>query len=237
MLWSLIAVPTVTILISTMGDTVVGWVKEGTLWLGQKTILPERKSRGHHMKSPKNVERELKEEQTREENESITDVEDSPSRPDEDLEKGRHPDGNAKSKSNRQDADPSVGGGVSRLGSAVGHSERERANKAERDNKYAEASRHDLASRIAGEISSLSMEISHKPAKQYSWEEWKRFLNLLGHEDKETSEWRWLSDHGPLLSGVSETEWILGKLCERLQELLEEGVRRGDEGGEKKKEE
>lgn len=41
--WSLVAIPAVTILISSMGDTVVGWVKHGTLWVGQKTILPERR--------------------------------------------------------------------------------------------------------------------------------------------------------------------------------------------------
>lgn len=39
-IWSLLAVPTMTILISNLGDTVVGWLKRGTLWLGKLTILP-----------------------------------------------------------------------------------------------------------------------------------------------------------------------------------------------------
>lgn len=38
--WSLLAVPTLTILISNMGDTVVQWVKDVTIWLGAVTVLP-----------------------------------------------------------------------------------------------------------------------------------------------------------------------------------------------------
>ncbi|KAI0133636.1 ion channel protein [Xylariales sp. AK1849] len=38
--WSLLALPTMTVLISNAGDTVVKWVKDGTLKLGNLTILP-----------------------------------------------------------------------------------------------------------------------------------------------------------------------------------------------------
>ncbi|KAL1746868.1 hypothetical protein HDZ31DRAFT_80905 [Schizophyllum fasciatum] len=39
--WTLLAVPTMTVLISNMGDTVlVTWVKEGVLWLAEKTLMP-----------------------------------------------------------------------------------------------------------------------------------------------------------------------------------------------------
>jgi potassium channel subfamily K len=38
--WSLLAVPTLTILISDMGDTVVKAIKEVTIWLGEITVLP-----------------------------------------------------------------------------------------------------------------------------------------------------------------------------------------------------
>ncbi|KAK6415994.1 hypothetical protein LTR95_017518 [Oleoguttula sp. CCFEE 5521] len=39
-LWSLLAVPSLTILISNMGDTIVKWVTELTDWLGAVTVLP-----------------------------------------------------------------------------------------------------------------------------------------------------------------------------------------------------
>lgn len=38
--WSLLALPTMTVLISNAGDTVVKWVKESTLRIGNVTILP-----------------------------------------------------------------------------------------------------------------------------------------------------------------------------------------------------
>ncbi len=38
--WSLLAIPTLTILISDMGDTVVKAVKDLTIWLGEVTVLP-----------------------------------------------------------------------------------------------------------------------------------------------------------------------------------------------------
>lgn len=38
--WSLLALPTMTVLISNAGDTVIRWVRDGTLRLGNITILP-----------------------------------------------------------------------------------------------------------------------------------------------------------------------------------------------------
>lgn len=39
--WSLLAVPTLTILISNMGDTVIKSFKDFTIWLGSLTVLPD----------------------------------------------------------------------------------------------------------------------------------------------------------------------------------------------------
>jgi potassium channel subfamily K len=39
-IWSLLAVPSLTILISNMGDTVVKAIKDCTLWVGKVTVLP-----------------------------------------------------------------------------------------------------------------------------------------------------------------------------------------------------
>lgn len=38
--WSLLAVPSLTILISNMGDTIVKWVSDLTNWVGRLTVLP-----------------------------------------------------------------------------------------------------------------------------------------------------------------------------------------------------
>lgn len=42
-LWSLLAVPSLTILISNMGDTIVKWFSDFTIALGAVTVLPEEK--------------------------------------------------------------------------------------------------------------------------------------------------------------------------------------------------
>lgn len=38
--WSLLAIPTLTILISNMGDTIVKGIRDLTIWFGELTILP-----------------------------------------------------------------------------------------------------------------------------------------------------------------------------------------------------
>src|SRR2546423_9399842 len=42
--WTLLAVPTLTILISNMGDTVIQLIKDLTIWLGEVTVLPSESS-------------------------------------------------------------------------------------------------------------------------------------------------------------------------------------------------
>ncbi|KAH9868467.1 hypothetical protein J1614_007539 [Plenodomus biglobosus] len=42
--WSLLAVPTLTILISNMGDTVIKAFKDFTIWIGALTVLPDEES-------------------------------------------------------------------------------------------------------------------------------------------------------------------------------------------------
>jgi len=41
--WSLLAVPTLTILISNMGDTIIKGFKDFTIWVGSFTVLPDEK--------------------------------------------------------------------------------------------------------------------------------------------------------------------------------------------------
>src|SRR2546423_2555348 len=45
--WTLLAVPTITILISNMGDTVIQLTKDVTIWLGEVTILPSESASIH----------------------------------------------------------------------------------------------------------------------------------------------------------------------------------------------
>ncbi|KAJ7472153.1 hypothetical protein FB451DRAFT_1134997 [Mycena latifolia] len=192
--WSLIAVPTVTILISNVGDIMVGWIRSGfMLGMGNTTPLPNRVANRANAKGSPEGEKTAKTEGGGGELEQMgTDVE--------------------------------------RLGQAVEHTEEERGQGG------------GLAARIAQQVSRLAQDAANKPAVEYAWEDWEGWLTLLGErtesqkqEDRASSsdsvrsgekrgEWTWLGDDGPLFSGMSETQWILGKLCERLEEVLKEEI-------------
>lgn len=48
--WSLLAIPTLTVLISNMGNTVVKMIRDLTLWFGEITVLPEEKGMKQRLK-------------------------------------------------------------------------------------------------------------------------------------------------------------------------------------------
>ncbi|KAF9523134.1 hypothetical protein CPB83DRAFT_887111 [Crepidotus variabilis] len=214
--WSLISVPAMTVLISNMGDTVVTWVREGTVRVSRWTILPERKDEAVEIFTG-------------------------------DEEKSMH------------------------------------------DSLKEDSSGSNLAAEIAREISVLAKDLNEKPTKKYKWDEWERWLKMLGKIDDESRryyhqhgrdldrdrrgadredekrapvngdlmerpkkeldqsvstshhlsnstpttddwEWTWLGDEGPLFSRMTETEWIIDELCIRLEEVLEERIYQAKEG-------
>ncbi|KAJ3837457.1 hypothetical protein F5878DRAFT_652573 [Lentinula raphanica] len=202
-LWTLIAVPSVTILISNMGDTVVAWEA-----------------------------REIRE--------------------------GAVPDPNRTKTSAGDDSESNaeIRGDIEKLGGAVETVEREQGHEG------------GIAARLAREIRFVSKDLGKQPPKEYQWEDWKRWMDLLNESnsnrdsngldglkflksptrsigartsnpsdhapmrsdrDKEEhssrQEWIWLGDEGPLFSNESEAKWILGKLCDVLERVLMDEVR------------
>jgi potassium channel subfamily K len=87
---------------------------------------------------------------------------------------------------------------------------------------------------IAKEIRGLLDDVSVSPPRTYTFEEWARFLKLLGvkHREKDLiggsqngnevdeNGWSWLQDDGPLFGTQTETEWLLQKLSKRLEDSL-----------------
>ncbi|PWW77506.1 hypothetical protein C7212DRAFT_356929 [Tuber magnatum] len=172
--WTIIAVPTLTILISNMGNTVVGMIQKATFWVGARTVLPDLDinislTRKLRLMKRTNMEKQL-------EKSVVTTANTFPER--------AH---------NLQEKEP-------------------------------------LPKQLAVEIRMLTKHVTSKPPKKYSFEEWVRFLGLLGIGWKEGDKWSWLDEGGPLASSLSETEWLLEKMCQRLEgntEILggKEGIR------------
>ncbi|KAJ3751356.1 hypothetical protein DFH05DRAFT_1411565 [Lentinula detonsa] len=176
-LWTLIAVPSVTIFISNMGDTVVAWVQKGTMWLGQRTILPERsfkrdtktrnsddttrpasrfrsrlRQRGFWpLGSPENVQKAIHSEEARE------------------VKEGAVPDPSRIKASARDDGSGNgdIQGDIEKLGGAVEAVEKEHGQEG------------GIAARLAREIKLVSKDLGKQPPKEYEWEDWKRWMQLL----------------------------------------------------------
>ncbi|CUS14946.1 unnamed protein product [Tuber aestivum] len=173
--WTMIAVPALTILISNMGDTVVRMIQKATFWVGAKTILPDLDINISLTQRLKHMKR-------------------------------------------------------TRLGKQLEKSPATTTNTSPGWSHNPQEEKEPLPKQLAAEIHMLTKHMTSKPPKKYSFEEWVRFLRLLGIEWKAGGEWSWLDQDGPLASSLSETEWLLEKMCQRLEGNIEklgekEGIR------------
>ena len=273
-----------------MGDTVVGWVEDATVWACRWTIFPERQ-----VQNAKRAVRRQQRKMHRSKPGSRKESEDVLSLPLKALSHGSDdvstssplqplrndlpsPDSLPKTQNeppyqeapalDNRDAETALEQDIERIGSDVEHFEEE------------DGRGDSLAARLAREISNLAKDLDVKPPKKYDWEDWVRWLDMLGEMEnpdgeepekfpkpgkeerggtdvtfsaKETvdaqetavaqpqpeaagtgsvslnvdAEWRWtwLSDHGPLLSRLTETEWIIERLCFRLEEVIVDEIR------------
>ncbi|KAJ6632145.1 hypothetical protein B0H10DRAFT_1976315 [Mycena sp. CBHHK59/15] len=198
--WSLIAVPTVTILISNVGDILVDGVRRG-LMMGVGGT-PKHTTKVKKATGPRKVVRK----QT-----GDADQEQDDEEGDEHVE--------------RCDTDAEqMGTDVERLGHAVEHAEAERGQG---DGLGARIARQ--VSRLAQDaVRTPGVEYAWEDWE--GWLALLGERTAGGSEgDSEQSgekrgEWTWLGDDGPLFSGMSEAHWILEKLCERLEEVLKEEI-------------
>ncbi|KAJ3893408.1 hypothetical protein GG344DRAFT_43418 [Lentinula edodes] len=199
-LWTLIAVPSVTILISNMGDTVVAWVQKGTMWLGQRTILPERS-----LKSDTGIRNNPTDSRRTRENKEIRG----------DIEKL----GDAVE---TVEAERGQGGGIAaRLAREIKLVSKDLGKQPPKEYEWEDWKRWMRLLSVGNEDdgpngrSGLGGLKSMKPPTR------SMGTRSPSHSDaSRSSGWIWLGDDGPLFSQESEAKWILGKLCDRLEQVL-----------------
>ena len=256
--------PTMTVLIGNMGDTVVRTVREATDWTGRKTrVLPD-------------------DQHERKETQEKSDQASSASSRTRERPLGRtspkDPSLISPSGEGRETSQPRVESPLEeRHASDPSASQRPQGESSERSPSQVQAE----AILLAREISKLAKDACQQPPKKYGWEEWVNWLKVLGDDawiagDEElgieepsmnlppdTSEsaanlddphphhvdhqrhpkkhhrryrsqpnplktgaegsdwnWTWLDDRGPLFSPETETEWILSRLCSKLEHLM-----------------
>jgi potassium channel subfamily K, other eukaryote len=244
-------VPTMTVLIGNMGDTVVRAVQEMTDWTGKKTrVLPEYR-----------VEDQLSSDSdsTRQ---SPTPASAAPS-----VSADQTHNYLGLSSVSSPAGEGQEGPAVSPLASSFDEEEkphasaRQKSLQSKRESSASRVQARAEAALLAREISKLAKDVCEQPPKKYRWEEWVIWLNILkemelekkiqvsmnlpetnlveqAHQNKPYRryhsqpspylkrkdgfgwDWTWLHDRGPLFSPQTEAEWILSKLCSRLEHLM-----------------
>ena len=253
--WSLLAIPTLTILISNMGDTVVKLIQDLTLYAGEFTVLP------HEDKSARDRIKRVGSRVTKGKLFSVG-LPGVPTEADgeerEDPEKG------------------TSGGGASnptdRAASQFQKDELHEADAArDRGDKLGEDVHH-YHYLLVREIRNVMNHLNQNPSRKYTFEEWAWFLKLIG-EDEDSAEahceapvkidkkeglndelkekgsddkedkmkqWSWLGNRSPLMGDKQEAQWVLEKLSltleTKLKQQREEQDRKEGERGKDSKE-
>lgn len=173
--WSLLAVPSLTVLISNMGDTIVKFIRDFTLWLGEVTVLPGDQGirNGLKVKIHDATGRKI-----------FSNVQETPpgiigdsSRNQED---GEEDDSHPKN-------DPEGAG--QRAAGEKAELDQEKAKKRGKDDdkKARPESRRHYHSILIEEIGSVMKHLSSQPPRKYTFDEWAWYLALIG-EDESSAE-------------------------------------------------
>lgn len=206
-LWSLCAIPTMTILISNMGDTIIASYKRGTFRLGDVTLLPKKgfvkALLNQHPRVQKWIGDFVERKQQKER-----------------LE----------------------------MGFPVGPDIDEEVNSQTRDAALEELAtvealdEHDLAQKLVDAIRDTANHLRSGSHHHYTYEEWVEYTRLirfsqfqgrrgstallLDEEERDEGiiEWDWIGEDSPMMSNVSETEWILDRLTESLDRYMKHQI-------------
>ncbi|KAF2004568.1 voltage-gated potassium channel [Amniculicola lignicola CBS 123094] len=219
-LWSLVAVPTMTILVSDLGDTVIAKFKVWSSDLADFTILPKNGAwRNFLEKHPwllayvqQWVQKRAAKKRVRggfEVTDPEADVGNEDNLNDDDAEASR----------NLQN--------VPTLSSLAAESEL--------DVEGLVPSLSLLSRRLVVSIRLVAADLRLAKPKKYDYEEWVEFTRLIRfsrpsagergegvvkeEEEEGLVDWDWIGENSPLLSGKTESEWLLDRLCTALANL------------------
>lgn len=200
--WSLIAVPTMTVLISDMGDTVISSFKRGSNVLGDFTVLPRsglwREFLNKHPWLLMYIQ-------------SWIDHRAQKRRMKEGIPVGPPPESD----------DPNAGENT-----IENIAEETEANEA----LGKDLDEVDLAHRLANAIKRTAFDTKVEGKKRYTYEEWVEFTRLIRFtssqddakevdDEEETEglvEWDWIGEDSPMMGKQSEPEFVLDRLCDSL---------------------
>jgi len=206
--WSLVAIPTMTILISDMGDTVIAAINRGTFTLADWTVMPKAGVWADFLNSHPKLRDWLKD---------YTQRKQAKKRVEQGFEL-QNPDEEA-------DLEQVVRPTLEKLAE-----------------EPLEQTEHDLARKLALAIKKTATDLHSDHPIRYTYEEWVEFTRLirfskltedeleLEEEDEGLIEWDWIGEDSPMLAEVSESEWVLDRLCESLNRYTRRQARHRSPG-------
>jgi potassium channel subfamily K len=222
--WSLIAVPTMTVLISEMSKTVGASINRGTFRLADFTLLPKKGVFKDFLDQHTTLRDWLADlAQQRQERRRIErgfEVQD----PDEEM--ARRP-----TRRSRPRSPPPGDEGEQQEQQEQEQQQQQQQTPtleqlaAEDDDKDTE---HDLARELALAIKSVAQDLRADPPRRYEYEQWVHFTKLIRFSNKSREEveeideaeglvdWDWIGEDSPMLADITEAEWVLDRLCESL---------------------
>ena len=244
--WSLLAVPSLTILISNMGDTIVKGISDFTLWVGNFTVLPDEKG----------VRATLKESAhklTRGKMFGERVGETPPGILGEGNKRSQKEDEDDKPHNRKNDPESAA----QRVAGDKANQETSRAAKQGEGNDELPKSKHHYHLILAKEIGKVMKHLRSSPPRKYTFDEWAWYLKLIG-EDEASAEthrkpkrkprpdgeglgaammdgnkgvkWSWVGNRSPLMGNKEESEWVLERLMKTLEIELEKIRREEFEG-------
>ena len=231
--WSLLAVPSITILVSSMEDTIAQGLKDMTLWMGELVVHPSEGSRKQKLKQGLMEATKGKgsadQHRTQEHPGAVATRSDHPSEP-------------------HKEGDRTANSMVCLCGSPE-----EDGNKEGRRKSWKFCTNQMChASLLALEIGKVMEDRKVRPPRQYTYDEWAWFLKLIGEDEPAQASHRhtrgnaleeddeqatsqpavneddclnvkrcsWLSKGSPLMAEQAEAEWVLEHLFSTLKKEL-----------------
>ncbi|EXJ57667.1 uncharacterized protein A1O5_12457 [Cladophialophora psammophila CBS 110553] len=204
--WTLLAVPTLTILISDMGDTVVKAVKDVTIWLGEITVLPSSEDTISNRLKHGVYKATLGQLDPR--NPGSRDVERGSDTGSESGYQELHPGlarlfRNSRQKQNAGENDKKT---KDRLAADFEEEEkRDESDARDKGDRWQEDAHH-YRHVLLSQIRKVYADASAATPKKYSYEEWQDFFKLLGEDEADASYHRRAPAHGGKGNEAREAE-------------------------------
>lgn len=188
--WSLLAVPTLTILVSSMGDTVVKGVKDATIWLGEISFLPSTEASTRDKMKVGVYRATLG--RFRSGRPELNDQEKADFEEEEDEEwanfKHLHP-GLAKvfDPADRKKVDHQNHAILDRLAEVWASTEQEEEKEARTNQDQRIRAEHHYRHLLISQIPKLYAETKLTTPKKYSFAEWCFYLRLIGEDESDNA--------------------------------------------------